>query len=80
MEEAAGFFESLSQNYLFLDGNKRTAIAATATFLKMNGYQMRVDERKTYMWLMELYESSGVKKSAIAAWLRDNAIRLNPEF
>ena len=28
-EEAAAFFESLSQNHPFVDGNKRTAITAT---------------------------------------------------
>jgi death-on-curing protein len=33
IEEAAALWESLSQNHLFIDGNKRTAFAATYTFL-----------------------------------------------
>lgn len=78
IEEAAGLFESLSQNHPFLDGNKRTAIAATAIFLLMNGFEMQIEDRKTYLWLIELYESGHVNKSAIAFWLRENAIRIKP--
>ena len=33
IEEAAALWESLSQNHPFIDGNKRTAFAATYTFL-----------------------------------------------
>ncbi len=36
--EAAALWESLSQNHPFVDGNKRTAIAATAAHLAVNGY------------------------------------------
>ncbi|MBV9397760.1 MAG: type II toxin-antitoxin system death-on-curing family toxin [Bryobacterales bacterium] len=32
IEEAAALWESLSQNHPFIDGNKRTAFAATDTF------------------------------------------------
>ncbi|MGA2098597.1 MAG: Fic family protein [Candidatus Acidiferrum sp.] len=32
IEQAAALFESPSQNHLFLDGNKRTAIPATGVF------------------------------------------------
>lgn len=33
IEEAAALWESLAQNHPFIDGNKRTAFAATYTFL-----------------------------------------------
>ena len=37
IEEAAALWESLSQNHPFVDGNKRTAFAATYVFLAING-------------------------------------------
>ena len=40
LEEAAALWESLSQNHPFMDGNKRTAFAATYTFLAINGAQL----------------------------------------
>ena len=36
-EEAAALMESLVNNHLFFDGNKRVAFAATHTFLLLNG-------------------------------------------
>jgi death on curing protein len=40
IEEAAALWESLSQHHPFLDGNKRSAFAATYTFLAINGAQL----------------------------------------
>ena len=34
IDEAAALWESLSQNHPFVDGNKRTAFAATFVFLR----------------------------------------------
>jgi death on curing protein len=75
IEEAAALFESLSQNYPFLDGNKRTAITATAVFLRLNGYRLAFEDLDAYRWLIGLYESSGVRKASIEAWLREHAER-----
>ncbi len=38
--KAAALMDSLIRNHPFLDGNKRTGIAAAAMFLRMNGYQL----------------------------------------
>ena len=40
VEEAAALWESLAQNHPFIDGNKRTAFAATYTFLAINGARL----------------------------------------
>ena len=40
IEEAAALWESLAQNHPFIDGNKRTAFAATYTFLAINGTRL----------------------------------------
>lgn len=72
VEEAAALFESLSQNHPFIDGNKRTAITATAVFLMTNGYKLSFDESEMYTWLMHLYETGKVTKTAMEAWLRQH--------
>jgi death-on-curing protein len=40
--QAAAMLQSLCQNHCFVDGNKRVAFAATAIFLRMNGYRLSV--------------------------------------
>lgn len=74
IEEAAALCESLLQNHPFVDGNKRTAVTATAVFLRINGYDIMFDDREMYDWLMNLYATSRVSKIEIEAWLRSHAI------
>jgi death-on-curing protein len=58
IEEAAALWESLSQNHPFIDGNKRTAFAATYTFLAINGARLTADANETYKFLAALYEKN----------------------
>jgi death-on-curing protein len=44
IQQAAALRESLLQNHPFVDGNKRTAIAVTAEFLRINGYRLEFDD------------------------------------
>jgi death on curing protein len=44
-EMAATYINSIALNHPFLDGNKRTALATSLTFLFING--MEIDERYT---------------------------------
>jgi death-on-curing protein len=41
--KAAAMFHSLARNHAFLDGNKRAAVAATALFYLLNGYDMEAE-------------------------------------
>lgn len=72
IEEAAALFESLSQNHPFIDGNKRTAITATAVFLRLNGYKLLFSDIEAYEWLSSLYETGRMTKAAIETWLRSH--------
>jgi death-on-curing protein len=72
IEEAAALWESLSQNHPFLDGNKRTAFAATYTFLALNGLRLTADAEATYLFMIELYESQRFNFEALSNWLRQN--------
>lgn len=73
IEEAAAFFESLSQNHPFLDGNKRTAITATIIFLVCNGYEVSFSDIEAYDWLMGLYERNQLSRRAVDSWLRKHS-------
>jgi death-on-curing protein len=55
IEEAAALWESLAaQNHAFIDGNKRTAFAATYTFLAINGARLAADAKETYDFVAAL--------------------------
>lgn len=70
IEEAAALWESLSQNQSFVDGNKRTAFAATYTFLAINGLQLTADAEETYLFVADLYKTNQFKFDRLVPWLR----------
>lgn len=70
--EAAALFESLIQNHPFLDGNKRTAVAAADVHLRTNGLELAGDSMEHHRFLIGLMERGDVDWKAIDARLRDN--------
>jgi len=69
---AAALWESLSQNHPFMDGNKRTAFAATHTFLAINGVMITADAEETWKFLDGLYQGGEFEFDKLDAWLRRN--------
>ena len=69
VEEAAALWESLGQNHPFFDGNKRTAFAATYTFLAINGARLTADADDTYRFINGLYETKTFNFDALLIWL-----------
>jgi death on curing protein len=74
IEEAAALWESMSQNQPFLDGNKRTAFAATYTFLAINGARLKADARKTQDFVLALYETNQFTFDRLVPWLRRQVV------
>src|SRR5262245_22440888 len=72
IEEAAALWESLSQGHPFIDGNKRTALAATHVFLTINGIDLHASAAETYRFIMGLYEADAFRFAALQAWLKRN--------
>lgn len=67
-EKAACYMESLAKYHVFVDGNKRTAVAATARFLRLNGYRLTATNKGLEQCIVGVI----VKKRSIpsiAAWL-----------
>jgi death-on-curing protein len=73
IEQAAALLESLSQNHPFVDGNKRTAIAVTGAFLRINGFRLDFDDLEAYQFLMQLYEAGEFRFEHLEPWLRKHA-------
>src|SRR5438046_8124235 len=70
VEQAAALWESLSQNHPFIDGNKRTAFAATYTFLAINGAGLTATAHETYVFVAALYEGNEISFDKLVPWLR----------
>jgi death-on-curing protein len=60
----------LVRNHPFMDGNKRTAITASAMFLRMNGYLLRVENHEVIHFTLACAQSQ-VSLEEIAAWFRE---------
>src|SRR6516162_5408859 len=72
IEEAAALWESLSQNHPFLDGNKRTAFAATYTFLAINGARLTASAQQTQDFVLTRYEANEFTFDKLVPWLREH--------
>jgi death on curing protein len=72
LEEAAALWESLGRNHPFIDGNKRTAFAATYTFLAINGIRITNDSVQTYTFIAKLYDTNTFGFTRLVDWLREN--------
>ena len=72
IEEAAALWESLSQNHPFVDGNKRTAFAATYVFLLINGLTISATDEGTQSFVLGLYETRQLQFEHLRRWLLDN--------
>jgi death-on-curing protein len=68
--EAAALWESLSQNHLFVDGNKRVAFAAMYTFLRANGMTLTADADTTFAFVDCLYQTGRFSFNQLEPWLR----------
>ena len=75
IEEAAALWESLAQNHAFLDGNKRTAFAATYTFLAINGARLTADAQETYDFVAGLYKANQFRFDKLVQWLRSHVMQ-----
>lgn len=71
-EKAACYMESLAKYHIFVDGNKRTAVAATTRFLRLNGYQLAATNKGVEQFVIGII----VKRRslpAIAVWLEKHS-------
>lgn len=75
--QAAALLQSLSQNHCFVDGKKRVAFAATAIFLRMNGYRLSVKADDGETFLVNHITRKRISIEEIANWLEGGMRRVD---
>jgi len=68
---AAAYAFGIAANHPFVDGNKRTALIASITFLKLNGLQVTADKAERYLTFYGLAAGT-VSEEELAAWFARN--------
>ena len=66
--KAAALVQSLSSNHLFVDGNKRTALATLEYFLHLNGVEIEATQKEKVNFTL-WSENDKPKLEEIAAWI-----------
>jgi len=68
---AAAYGFGIAKNHPFIDGNKRTALVATRTFLLLNGCQLNATPQDKYLTFIALADGS-LSEDDLAEWIRRN--------
>ncbi len=71
---AAAYALGIARNHPFVDGNKRTALVVSFTFLEINGREITASEEQAVMTFLEL-AAAKLPEEALAKWLRTNSAR-----
>lgn len=67
---AAAYLCGFAQSQGFVDGNKRTALAVTLTFLGLNGHELNVPKTELLAFVLAIARND-LRQPAVTAWLRD---------
>jgi death on curing protein len=70
-ELAAAYAYGIARNHPFVDGNKRTALVASFTFLFLNGYKMTTSQAENVTIFLSLAAGELTEKE-LTVWFRKN--------
>lgn len=79
IHEAAALMESLASNHAFLDGNKRISLAATDTFLRINGHYLELETVAAHKFITESISKREFRVRQIREWLTAHVRPLEEE-
>jgi len=68
---AASYAFGLARNHPFVDGNKRSALVISRTFLRLNDADINATKEDKYMTFLAL-AAGDVSEGDLAAWFRKN--------
>ena len=74
-ELAASYAYGIARNHPFIDGNKRTALVASFTFLYLNGFRINTSQVENVRVFLAL-ASGTLSEEELAAWFRTNIVKL----
>lgn len=67
---AASYGFGIAKNHPFIDGNKRTALVVTRTFLLLNGFNLNATQEEKYLTFLKLAEGN-LTEEELAAWIKE---------
>lgn len=70
--KAAVLLESIANYHVFIDGNKRTSLIATARFLALNGYELTATNKAVEKTVLAV-ATKIVTIEKLAEWLEKNS-------
>lgn len=65
---AAAYAFGLARNHPFVDGNKRTALVAMETFLRINGCRLAATQEEKYLIFMQL-AAGDLTEEELTEWI-----------
>ena len=68
---AAAYGSGIVRNHPFVDGNKRTALVATFTFIERNGFRVMASQEDAYFAFYDL-AAGKLSEEELAQWLEVN--------
>lgn len=71
---AAAYAFGLVKNHPYRDGNKRIGFLAMATFLELNGHDLRATDADVVVEFVGLAEGS-VSETSLGSWIRQHSVK-----
>jgi death on curing protein len=71
---AATYAYGIARNHPFVDGNKRTAVVVSETFLVLNGYVLNATDAEVVVAFLDL-ASGDLSEAELADWFRTRLTR-----
>lgn len=72
---AASLAHGIAKNHPFIDGNKRTALVVSRTFLLLNGFNIEASQEEKYLTFLKLAEGN-LSEEELAHWFREKLVRV----
>ena len=72
---AASLAYGIAKNHPFIDGNKRTALVVSRTFLLLNGFNIDASQEEKYLTFLKLAEGS-LSENELAEWFRQKLVEI----
>jgi death-on-curing protein len=70
---AAAYAVGLAKNHAFVDGNKRVSNVVTLTFLLLNGYDLKTDDREQVRVWLAIADGT-MFEEGVANWIREHMV------
>jgi death-on-curing protein len=74
-ELAAAYLFGIVKNHPFVDGNKRTGLAAADTFLYFNGLSLEAEQEDVIQFVL-MVAAGEIDENGAAAFFRDHTVRV----